>query len=107
MVPCLSCDQKCTIYSCSETLINSDTEPYNDSVLVSENMSTLSTLLFFFFKNNQVYITPFIKVPKKNEFANSIDPDEAAHNELPHLELHCLPSCLRILNMIQVGQNGF
>ena len=22
----------------------------------------------------------------------SIDPDEAAHNELPHLDLHCLPS---------------
>ena len=27
-----------------------------------------------------------------DEFANSIDPDEAAHNEQPHLDLHCLPS---------------
>ena len=25
------------------------------------------------------------------EFANSADPDEAAHNEPPHLDLHCLP----------------
>ena len=25
------------------------------------------------------------------EFANNIDPDEAAHNELPHLDLHSLP----------------
>ena len=24
------------------------------------------------------------------EFANSVDPDEAAHNELPHPDLHCL-----------------
>ena len=23
------------------------------------------------------------------EFANSVDSDEAAHNELPHLDLHC------------------
>ena len=26
------------------------------------------------------------------EFANSVDPDEAAHNEPPHLDSHCLPS---------------
>ena len=25
------------------------------------------------------------------DFANSIDPDEAAHKELPHLGLHYLP----------------
>ena len=25
-------------------------------------------------------------------FATSVDPDEAAHNELLHLGLHCLPS---------------
>ena len=24
-------------------------------------------------------------------FANSADPDEVAHNEPPHLELHCFP----------------
>ena len=29
---------------------------------------------------------------KYAEFANSIDLDEVAHNELPHPDLHCLPS---------------
>ena len=28
------------------------------------------------------------------EFANSVDLDEVAHNEPPHLDLHCLPSSL-------------
>ena len=28
------------------------------------------------------------------EFANSIEPDEVAHNEPPHLDLHCLLSSL-------------
>ena len=28
------------------------------------------------------------------ELANSIDLDELAHNEPPHLDLHCLPSSL-------------
>ena len=29
---------------------------------------------------------------KISEFANSIDLDEVAHNEPPHLDLHCLNS---------------
>ena len=41
------------------------------------------------------------------EFANSVDLDEVAHNEPPHLDLHCLPSSLRILNMILLGINIF
>ena len=28
------------------------------------------------------------------EFANSVDPDEMAHYEPPHLDLHCLLSSL-------------
>ena len=28
------------------------------------------------------------------EFANSVDLDEVAQNEAPHLDIHCLPSCL-------------
>ena len=32
------------------------------------------------------------------EFANSVDPDEVAHHELPHLNLLCLPFGLSILN---------
>ena len=36
------------------------------------------------------------KVPemKVAKFATSIDLDEVAHNEPPHLDLHCLPSSL-------------
>ena len=45
---------------------------------------------------------PF-KMPKNKikltvEFANRADPDEAAHNEPPHLALLCL--CYSILNMV-------
>ena len=37
-----------------------------------------------------------LSVPETNiaEFAKSVDLDEVAHNEPPHLELHCLLSCL-------------
>ena len=31
---------------------------------------------------------------KKITMANSVDPDETAHNELSHLDLHCFQSCL-------------
>ena len=41
------------------------------------------------------------------EFANSIDKDEVAQYEPPHLDLHCLPSSLGILSMICLGQNTF
>ena len=34
------------------------------------------------------------------EFANSVDLDEVAHNEPPHLVLHCLPPGLSILSTI-------
>ena len=37
-----------------------------------------------------------LKAPRTNiaEFAHSIDPDEAAHRELHHRGLHCLPSSI-------------
>ena len=41
------------------------------------------------------------------EFANSVDLDEVAHNEPPHLDLHCLTSSPWILNMIQFGRKIF
>ena len=31
---------------------------------------------------------------KIGEFVNTVDLDEVAHNEPPHLDLHCLPSSL-------------
>ena len=37
-----------------------------------------------------------LKLPetKVAEFANSVDLDEVAHHEPPHLDLYCLPSSL-------------
>ena len=52
------------------------------------------------------YMALLAPKPKMAHFANSIDLDEAAHYELPHLDLHCLPSSLRILNMIQLVRNN-
>ena len=37
---------------------------------------------------------------KAPEFANSVDRDEAAHDELPHLDLYCLHCSLEIHNNI-------
>ena len=45
-------------------------------------------------------LTLTVPETKIAEFANSLDLDEMAHNEPPHQDLHCLPSSLRILNMI-------
>ena len=42
--------------------------------------------------------------PKTAEFTNSLDTDEAAHNELLRQDLHCLSSSLLILNMVQLDK---
>ena len=39
-------------------------------------------------------LTLQIPVTKIAEFANSVDLDEVAHHEPPHLDLHCWPSSL-------------
>ena len=45
---------------------------------------------------------------KRKKGKNSIVPDEAAHNEPPHLNLYCLLSRLRKFNMIRPrGYNTF
>ena len=44
---------------------------------------------------------------KKVAFANSVDSNEAAQNELPHLGLHSLSSGLRIFNIIQSDKRFF
>ena len=41
---------------------------------------------------------------KINKFSNSVDPDEAAHNEPSHLDLHCLPSSLEF-SIYKLGRN--
>ena len=33
-----------------------------------------------------------VLIMKRVGFSNSVDQDEAAHHELPHLDLCCLPS---------------
>ena len=41
------------------------------------------------------------------EFTNSMDIDEVTDHEPPHLDLHSLPSCLWVLNMIKLGLDMF
>ena len=41
------------------------------------------------------------------ELSNSTDPDETAHNELFHLDLHCLPFSLKILNIYSLDETFF
>ena len=41
-----------------------------------------------------VSLTPQVPETKIAEFANSVDLDEVAHDEPPHLDLHCLTSSL-------------
>ena len=36
----------------------------------------------------------FASLPKIAKVVNSVDPDEVAHHEPPHLELRCLPHSL-------------
>ena len=46
---------------------------------------------------NYIYfqcITLLIPNTKIAEFANCVNLDEVAHDELPHLDLHCMPSSL-------------
>ena len=46
----------------------------------------------------------------KNEdswLCDSVDQDEAAHNEPPHLGLHCLHSNVWIFNITKLGRNSF
>ena len=41
-----------------------------------------------------INLTLYLPVTKIAKFANSVDLDEVALNEPPHLDLHCLPSSL-------------
>ena len=46
------------------------------------------------FSEFQMSSTTLTPKRKTAEFANSVDPDEATHNQPPHLDLHCLSSSL-------------
>ena len=62
---------------------------------------------------NPILVTTFpewlsgTELPKTKlaKFANSVDLDKVAHDEPPHLDLHCLPSSLWIFNVILLGLN--
>ena len=41
------------------------------------------------------------------EFVNRVDLDEVAHNEPPHLDLHCLPSKARFHVAVRTQINKF
>ena len=41
-----------------------------------------------------MFLTLLVPEMKIAEFAKSVNLDEVAHNEPPHLDLHCLPSSL-------------
>ena len=47
-----------------------------------------------------MHLTLLAPVTKIAKFANSVDPNEVAHNEPPHLDLLCLPSSFLILKTI-------
>ena len=56
-------------------------------------------------ETEQIYVrlsqlTLSLTETKITEFANSVDLDEVAHHEPPHLDLRWLPSSLCFLNMI-------
>ena len=52
-------------------------------------------------------LTPLAPETKIAVFTNCVDPDEVAHNELSHLDLHCLLVSVRTLNLTQFACNIF
>ena len=46
------------------------------------------------YSDNRIRFKSFIPQTIIVETANSVEQDEVAHNESPHLDLHYLPSCL-------------
>ena len=52
-----------------------------------------SSVIFLFdlLEAQSIHVRLRAEKMKITEFTNNVDPDEAAHDELPHLELHCLP----------------
>ena len=65
------------------------------SVVVDKNLSGRTCEFYINLKmhidRSEFEIVPETKIA---EFANSVDLDEVAHNEPPHLDLHCWPCSL-------------
>ena len=58
------------------------------SLTLTKKKSRQQNLCFKVLKN--YFVQAIIYWDFKDQRANSVDPDEAAHYELPHLDLHCL-----------------
>ena len=61
---------------------------------ISVLIDSIGRKVKFAFQKWDHLLTLYLPVTKIAEFANSVDLDEVAHNEPPHLDLHCLPSSL-------------
>ena len=59
---------------------------------------------FDFLTNYQLEISLYEKL--KDSMSNSIDPDEMAHNEPSHLDLHCLQKPI-IISCGSIGVNEY
>ena len=57
-------------------------------------MLSQSLYAIYLFLAIEDLLDSYVPAMKLAKFANSIDLDEVAHNEPPHLYLHCLPSSL-------------
>ena len=71
----------------------------NDNIIIPQiRRDNLGIIFYIFFLNKNIScdLSSDLQVPEKKiaKFANSIVIDEVAHNEPPHLDLHCLPSSL-------------
>ena len=55
------------------------------------------------------FICLMLSVPETiiAEFANSVDPNEVAHEEPPHLDLHSLLISLQMLNLLYLRKGNF
>ena len=58
------------------------------------NMTGLALSVYLLTIISEKVSTFSVQETNTAEFANSVDLDEVAYNEPPHLDLHCLPSSL-------------
>ena len=64
-----------------------------------EQMKKFRSAIFQKYFNQTVSYWEF-----KEQIANSVDPDEAAHKELPHLDLYCLQIQLWGFKQVEVRE---
>ena len=60
---------------------------------INYQLTHISSLLFLLVKvaSKCTFIDPFSSADQNNSFANSVGPNETAHDEPSHQDLHCLP----------------